>query len=409
MQPIVAERPYQFVPPYRGNFWPGFLKLFVGRFLARSFGVTEVEIRDAHRLEALLESGQSVLLTANHSRMADPLVLEMLSKRVRRHFYIMASSHLFYRGRFQAWVLRRAGAFSVHREGVDREAVNAAVEILAEGTRPLVIFPEGCLSHANDRLNALMPGVSFIARTAARRVEKRSDGHSAGQVVALPVAIKYLFRGDLERTVLPMLEEIERRLSWRPQRQLTLYERIYKLGHALLTVKELEYFEAAQNGELHERTSRLSDHILGPLESKWLERPSDGSVIRRVKELRKAVLPGIIEGDLSREEREGRWRDLEDMYLAQQLSLYPPRYVASRPTADRILETVERFAEDLTDDEQFHGPTTAVIQLGEPVEVESRRRRDADGDPVLRAIEEQLETMLEKLASESRIHADGSK
>ena len=41
------------------------------------------------------------------------------------------------------WVLPRVGVFSIDREGADLSAFKAAVNLLAEGKHPLVIFPEG--------------------------------------------------------------------------------------------------------------------------------------------------------------------------------------------------------------------------------------------------------------------------
>ena len=106
--------------------------------------------------------------------MSDPLVLQALSHRLRQPFFVMASSHLFRGSRLLAFILRRLGAFSVYREGIDRQAVQKAIDILVDAKRPLVIFPEGALSQANERLNALMDGVSFIARTAAKKLERQT-------------------------------------------------------------------------------------------------------------------------------------------------------------------------------------------------------------------------------------------
>ena len=37
MQNIIIDKPYEFVPPYRGNWWPWFLQLFVpGRLLVNA-------------------------------------------------------------------------------------------------------------------------------------------------------------------------------------------------------------------------------------------------------------------------------------------------------------------------------------------------------------------------------------
>ena len=396
---LISEKPYTFVPPDQGRFWARLLGFLAPSFLRKHYGVTQVEIRDIDRLQALIQSGNGVLLTPNHCRMSDALVLQSLSQQLRQPFFIMASSHLFRRSWWFAWVLRKMGAFSVYREGVDRDAVKAAIDILAESKRPLVIFPEGALSQANDRLNALMEGVSFIASAAAR---KRSKGSIDGQVMTVPIAIKYIFKGDLQQSIEPMLIEMEERLSWRPQRKLSFVERIYKLGHSLLTLKEMEYFNAPQAGDLDERLRRLIDHLLSPLEAEWLDGTSQTSVIARVKELRKAVLSDMIDGELPDTERERRWDQLEDMVLAQQLSLYPPRYIASYPTVDRILETVERFAENLSGDDSPHPPITAIVQVGQPIEVSPTRRRDG-GEDLLVRIESSLNEMLETLSKESTL------
>ena len=55
----------------------------------------------------------------------------------------MASWHVFLQSRLQSFIARRAGAFSVYREGLDRQALQAGVDILATTNRPLVVFPEG--------------------------------------------------------------------------------------------------------------------------------------------------------------------------------------------------------------------------------------------------------------------------
>ena len=66
--------------------------------------------------------------------------------------------------RLHAWVLQRAGAFSIHREGMDREALKAAIQILVQAQRPLILFPEGIVTRTNDRLGTLQEGAAFIAR-----------------------------------------------------------------------------------------------------------------------------------------------------------------------------------------------------------------------------------------------------
>lgn len=397
---IVTDSAYTFVPPYEGNLWPKVLSRFVLSQLRSRCEITEVEIRNAEVLKPLLANKDGILLAPNHCRMADAMVLQSLSAELRQPFFVMASSHLFRGSRLLKWALRRIGAFSVYREGVDRKALDTATGILEHGKRPLVIFPEGALSHANDRLNALMEGVSFIARSAARRVSKQEG--SSRNVYVVPIAIRYLFTGDLHRTVGPMLTRIEERLTWRPDEDRTPVERLMRLGNALLGLKETEFLGNPQTGAINERLDRLIDSLLTPLENEWLSGKTDPSVINRVKELRKAIVPGMIESDdnesLSPDEMERRWKQLENMSLAQALSLFPKEYVASNPTPDRILETVERVAEALSGEEQVHGPMRVILQIGEPMAVPAKRDRSATTDPVLQHIEDQLVNMLAETA-----------
>jgi hypothetical protein len=173
-----------------------------------------------------------------------------------------------------------------------------------------------------------------------------------------------------------------------------LEERIQKLGRALLTLKEHEYLGESQAGTVGERIGRLIDAILTPLEQEWLSGERAASVVARVKRLRAAVLPDMVQGELSESERERRWLQLADMYLAQQLSCYPPEYLADRPTPERWLETVERFEEDLTDRCRPYPPLRAVVTLGEEIAVSPARDRSAADDPLMVEIERQLKQML---------------
>lgn len=408
---IVTDSTYEFVPPHEGNLWPRLLARVAARVRKKDHGVGDVEIRGAENLTQILNDGHGIVIAPNHCRMADALVLQALSQKLRQPFFVMASSHLFRGSRFMKWVLRRMGAFSVYREGVDRQAVEAAIDMIVAGQRPLVLFPEGALSQANDRLNALMEGVSFIARTAARKISKaNATNNTERQVFVVPIAIRYLFQGDLKTTVCPILADIERRLSWRTNDDMPIVERIYKVGGALLGLKETEFIGQPNSGSIAQRLDKLIDAILTPMEDEWLNGRTDDSVINRVKELRKAIVPAMIEDDedneespLTQPELDRRWRMLEDMELAQALSLFPEEYVASHQSVDRILETVERLAENLTGKAQAHPPMKAIIEVGQPFAVAAKRDRSAKTDPVLEQLECRLTAMLGDLSKESKM------
>jgi 1-acyl-sn-glycerol-3-phosphate acyltransferase len=391
MQDVVVAKRYRFFPPARGTFWPALLLRCVPFYLRRYQGVTRVVCRGVERLKASIAAGHAIVLAPNHCRPCDPMVIAMLAREVRRYFYIMASWHLFMQNRLQTWLLQRGGVFSVHRESSDRTSLNHAIDLLAEGERMMLIFPEGVISRNNDRLNYLMGGAAIMARGAARLRASRTP---PGRVVIHPVAIRYFFDGDIEQAVTPVLEAIEARMAWRAQRELPLVERVLKVGSAMLALKEIEYFGEAQRGEVGERVLRLVDRLLNPLEDEWVQGRHVGGVVRRVKVLRKAILADMMGGRLAEAERERRELQLADMTLAQQLAFYPAGYFDPAPTPERILETVERFEEDTTGVARVHTPMRAVVDVGEAIDVPSGEEPDADSDPVMVSLRGQMRTML---------------
>jgi 1-acyl-sn-glycerol-3-phosphate acyltransferase len=393
MQNIVIDKPYHFVPPVYGTFWPRILKHYFRWHARRYFGIENVEMHGIELLHKSIAAGHGIMLTPNHCRDADPPLMSEFVHRTGRGIYIMASWHLFMQSRMQTFMLRRAGAFSIYREGMDRTALNTAIEMLEKAERPLVVFPEGVVSRTNDRLNTLLDGVALMARAAAK---KRAKLNPPGQVVIHPVAIRYKFEGDITRTLEPVLEDLEHRLSWQSQQNLTLASRIAKVGQGLLALKEIEYMGRAQEGNIYDRMQRLINHLLSPLEDEWLDSRHEGHIVARVKAIRTAILPDMVKGDITEDQRKRRWKQLSDVYLAQQLSFYPPDYIADNPTPERLLETLERFEEDLTDKTRVHRPIRAVIRVGEPIEVSPTRDRDSRGetDPLMQKIEDQLKSLL---------------
>src|SRR5262249_32933220 len=103
--------------------------------------------------------------------------------------------------------------------------------------------------------------------------------------------------------------------------------------------------------------------------------------------------PDMVQGDIPETERARRWIQLADMYVAQQMSLYPPAYLAAKPTPERLLETVERFEEDLTDQCRTHAPMHVKVSIGDAIVVNPERERGGE-DPLLVEIERQLQRML---------------
>ena len=174
-----------------------------------------------------------------------------------------------------------------------------------------------------------------------------------------------------------------------------MHERFQKVGAGLLALKELEYLDRTQEGTIGERITKLTDAILKPMEAEWANGNGEGHVVARVKRLRSAILPDMIKGELTEDEKARRWRLLEDADLAQQLYHYPPGYVTAAGPKSHMIETIERFEEDLTGKVTVHGPVEARVMVGDAIEVNTGREARGESDPLMAAIESQIRAMLE--------------
>jgi hypothetical protein len=201
-----------------------------------------------------------------------------------------------------------------------------------------------------------------------------------------------------------VLEEIESHFSWFPQQDKPLIQRLRQIGEALLSLKEIEYCGFARTGDFYERVDNLISDVLAKLEKRWNIREGETGVVARVKALRGAILPRLIQDSATPEEKRDMRKQLAACYYVQQMSHYPRNYVrrSEKNIPEHILETVERFEEDFTDRIRVHGPLHAVVQVGEAMHVEGRRDRAAACDPLMDGIRTQLTTMLKALSDESQ-------
>ena len=74
-----------------------------------------------------------------------------------------------------------------------------------------------------------------------------------------------------------------------------------------------------------------------------------------------------------------------------------PDYVAGGASPERMLETVERFEEDLTDAVRVHRPLHAAVEVGEAIEVPPGRDRGSESDGLMTEVRRTIEAMLERL------------
>lgn len=407
---VVFERPYQFVPPIRSTVWPWLiqrLRLY-DRYLQKKEGVIDYELRGTEHLKQSLDAQHGILLAPNHCRYADPLVLGWPARHLGIHVHAMASWHLFNEGWFDAFAIRRMGAFSIFREGNDRQSLETAIDVLVEASRPLIIFPEGTTNRTNDKLKPLLDGVAFIARTAAKRRAKAHDERSgsnsgSGKVVVHPVALKYLCINKIDDWANQQLDQFEKRLGWRLMPKRDLRSRTVQIAEAMLALKETQYYGRSGSGNLPNRRDALIEHVLATTEQQMgIDNTSD-EVRERVRQIRSIASTRYFEKppepDLATELK----RHVMAADFAQDLLSYPDSYLMEDQATDtRIVETIQRMQESVNGKADHSIDLKVVIEFAPAIHVDTKRPPKDQRDPLMQTLEDQLTEMVAKLSSEAR-------
>lgn len=397
--PLADQLPYRFYPPRIEGLWLWLAHYYTAYLMRKQRKVVELEFSGQEHLQSLKGRADGVLIAPNHAEHADCGVIFHFSRRVCWPFYYMAAYQIFTGiGRVG---LPRIGVFPVDREGSDLTAFKTAVEILAQGRNPLVVFPEGEIYTQADKLTPLREGAGVLAAMAHARAA------SGGKTVwVVPVGIKYRFlEGENPlRAFHELVDDLESRFTWRHWNHRSLVDRIYRFAEGMLGLKELEYLGAPRGGSLKDRLAQLRDHILERMEEKRLGKHQTGTVPERVKELRHACLERLAQPETAPEEAEGLRHDLEDLFGVMQLFSYPGDYIRESPTLERVAEILMKLEEDVlgVDMPAPRGLRKAVMRVGEPINMQEfmgsgRIKPRALGAAVTSALEARIQGLLDAI------------
>lgn len=367
------------------------LRPFRRRLRLKVEKVVDVQIRGIEYLKDVLEDDCGVMIAPNHSNHSDPLVLYGVADEVDRPFYFMAAWHVFAKvNPVYQMFFRRHGCFSVDREGTDIRAFRQSVEILQNSSYPLVIFPEGEIYHVNDRVTPFRDGPAAIAVTARKR--------SGRAVVCVPCAMKYTYIEDPTAELVELMGQLEERIIWRPRPDLGLAERIYRFAEGLLGLKELEYLGGTQEGTLPERIRGLGEIILKRLEEQYSIQSQEQALPVRVKVCRREAIKRLEEND-DEVKNEQIKLDLDDLFIVTQLFSYPGDYVASKPTVERMAETLDKFEEDILRKPKpvIRGVRKVVVSFGEAVEVKLTSEKKDDVHTLTESLEKSVQRLLDEI------------
>ena len=404
MNEILVDKPYDFVPPKHGKFWIWLVcTLNIHRWwLKKTDGLEQFSCTNGDRLRESAKAGHGIILTPNHCRLSDPMAMAEVVKASGAYTYSMASWHLFHTGKLVAWCMPRLGGFSVNRDGVDRKALDTAIDCVANTSRPLTIFPEGSITRCNDLLFPFLDGIGFIARSAAKRRAKQSP---TSKVVVHPLAFRYRFHGDIDETSHEILDDLDSCLNADTSSQNSLLGRLHTVCENTLGMKESIAFGGERSGNFYERRDRFVNEVLADCEQRYLGEIQKGDVISRIKAMRPHIVPALTRGEYDGEQEERVRQDLNNLFTAQAFSYFPTEYLDpdnSRVSVDRILETIYKLDEIITGENRAVPSNEVTIDVLNAVEVSPERPPRGAPDPLIETITENLRTRLFEMQELSR-------
>ena len=366
MRWLPTDRPYTFRPPIP---WDWIRPVGVGYsdhfWLRKRYRVQDVVAEGWEQVAELCERGDTVLLAPNHSDHSDPHAILHITQGYRMPLRFMAARELFDCGGLQAAALQRMGIFSVDRDGADIASIKTAINILSQGTCPLVIFPEGEIYHHHGRLDPLMDGVASILLRAAGRL---AEGRKAWLV---PVAMSFRHDPEVEETFASRLAAMEERIGWKPRSESDVDARIFRLGLGMLASKEVEFFGETTGGEIIERVHKMCGRLLDEVEGRRGKDAKATTAPERVRALRHRIRRVLLaeENPPTTEERQDLKDDLYRVFTALQAHSYPGDYLLEESSLDRRAETIMKLEEDLLGDCLYPTWRHAKVIAGEPIGV----------------------------------------
>ncbi len=292
------------------------------------------------------KKGTRLLFVANHSTHSDPQFLTEIHRRMGIHSCFMAAYDVFLRSKHQAWIMQKMGVFSIDREGSDRKAMSAAIDILKTGHYALNIFPEGNVYLTNDRVTPFLDGTAFIALKA-----QKSLGDLA-QVKVVPVSLKFTHLCDPKWHLAGQLAQLSKDAAFDLDKDAPLVESVIKLGTHLLSDHlrrhghEHEIPEFPDESTLPSLLGPVTEKLIRDLEIELDVLPKENqTLVDRIRKVRSAIHQ--IRSDEKKTDQDQEAANLADRaILAFRILAYLTPYLTEHPSIDRYAETVERLCED---------------------------------------------------------------
>lgn len=366
-----SDAPYQFfeAKPSRPVIW---LARTVNRHFVlpgKNHRIDEIKIAGKLKELATLRAKRNRLLfVINHPSHSDPQVITEVHRKLGIPSCFMAAYDVYLRSRGAAWCMQRLGNFSIDREGSDRKAMSAAIDVLREGRQALNIFPEGNVYLTNDRVTPFLDGTAFIAAKA----------QAAQQDIRLkivPISLKFTHLTAPREAVTARLLQLGSDSGYTFPAGSTgdPLGAVLGLGQHIVKgyLKTHGYAAALEDreGSLYEMLKGFAGHLVTELESALgLTSAAGPSLVDRIRKIRTTI------HQIRTDEKTVTPPEItalaDKAILAFRIHGHLTPYLTEHPTIDRYDETVERVAEDFYSTAMPRtGPRRAIVRFGSALDV----------------------------------------
>jgi 1-acyl-sn-glycerol-3-phosphate acyltransferase len=410
---LPRPKPFTFYPPRHNRVVTAIVKMALRLNIRRKLNVTDIDVsqEDLERLRGL--KGKRCLVTPSHSGGFEPHIIMYLSKLLRDDYSYVAAMELFARSPIHRWVLQRLGVYSIIRGTIDRQSFTTTRQILAEGKRWLVVFPEGEAVGQNSIVIPFQPGVIQLAFKA---YEDAAQTEQAPSLYCIPMAIRYFYLHDMHGEIDASLDRLESKLAISAVAPAgSRYDRLRKVAEAVLAANErVHHLRPDEHSSMNERIQNLKERVLSQLEGQLGIKPVAGqSPLDRVRAAFNAVdrigehepAASAYETQLAAERQQAAREFYHDLWRALRFVAIYDGYVSESMTVERFLDVLGLLELEVLQRRRIWGPRKACVQVAEPIDLKdhfSSYRADKRGtvQRVAATVEHSVRRMLESLETE---------
>ncbi|MGF1541169.1 MAG: 1-acyl-sn-glycerol-3-phosphate acyltransferase [Pleurocapsa sp.] len=317
---------------------------------------------DVNKVKAI--ASDRVIYLPNHSNLDDGLVIFGLSARLGQLFNYIVAYDAF-RGLIGK-LLQTVGAYSIRRGMGDRTSIMQTLKILQQPACKLVIFPEGGCSYQNDTVMPFRSGAIELSFKAIAELVKKNN--TLPDFYLVPVSLKYRYTQEMDSAIASTLQRLETALQIQPETQ-DCYLRTRTIAREIFNNLATKYNFAIELTEDWNRAiEELKIQLLNWCEQKLNIEPNPQIAMRE----RVYKIQAYLESENDKSSPvtlEIKTAISKAAFTLLNFDAIYDGYVAENPTAERFLDTLNRFEREVfqIDRPQPKGHRRACIVIGTPI------------------------------------------